>query len=389
MSSSTQLKGITWDHPRGYQPLEAISDQYQKLTGIKVTWSRRSLKEFGDTPVEELAARFDLIVLDHPYMGQAHSNKLLVNLTDHLEPSFLQEQERLSVGPSFASYRYNGNLYALPVDAAAMVAAYNKGAFENATFGFPTKLENLQEFSERLPVGKKIAIALCPTDCWCVFLTLCAQDSNGEVFSSKGVRTEPATKALLMLKEWQSFLHPASCEMNAIQLLDHMSTTEEIVYTPFVFGYTNYARTGFRKLLLHFDNVPKLQGSRYSSVLGGAGIAVSGQSTRTTEAIAFLKYLLNPPVYKSHYVKNGGQSAHVTDWVNESANFLCHGFFINTIKTLQQAYLRPRVPGFNVFQEKAADIVFEHITSSRSIASTIESINKLYNEHCHQETHLH
>ncbi|MCG8385332.1 MAG: carbohydrate ABC transporter substrate-binding protein, partial [Cytophagales bacterium] len=74
-----ELRGIAWDHPRGYEPLIALSEMYSEVhPEVRITWDVRSLKEFGDMPVEDLIGRYDLITIDHPYMGQAHANQLLL-----------------------------------------------------------------------------------------------------------------------------------------------------------------------------------------------------------------------------------------------------------------------------------------------------------------------
>src|SRR5690606_33464669 len=67
---STVLKGMTWSHPRGYDPMVAGSRLWQEKTGVAVTWEKRSLQDFETHPVEELARAFDLIVIDHPHVGQ-------------------------------------------------------------------------------------------------------------------------------------------------------------------------------------------------------------------------------------------------------------------------------------------------------------------------------
>ena len=42
-----KLKGITWDHARGYDPLIASSELYFKEKGIQVEWQKRSLLMTG------------------------------------------------------------------------------------------------------------------------------------------------------------------------------------------------------------------------------------------------------------------------------------------------------------------------------------------------------
>ena len=62
MTDKIELKGITWDHPRGYDPLIAVSKEYAKVNlNIRVKWDVRTLKEFGDMPIENLIGKYDLI----------------------------------------------------------------------------------------------------------------------------------------------------------------------------------------------------------------------------------------------------------------------------------------------------------------------------------------
>ena len=74
-----ELKGMAWDHPRGYEPLLAASNEFSRNnSNVLINWDIRSLKEFGDMPIESLIERYDLITIDHPYMGQADKNGLLL-----------------------------------------------------------------------------------------------------------------------------------------------------------------------------------------------------------------------------------------------------------------------------------------------------------------------
>jgi multiple sugar transport system substrate-binding protein len=376
------FRGITWDHPRGYDPLVAISEKYAAEKNIQVQWAKRSLKEFGDLPIEQLIDQFDLIILDHPYMGQADENKLLVPLDKALPAGFMAEQARQSVGPSFKSYRYNGNQYALPVDASAMMAASRPELVNSGHWNAPADLDELTASAKSFPAGKTMAMALCATDIWCVFLTLCAQFSEKEFFTADGLDEEVGMNAFDYLQKLKALMHPSSMRLNAIDLLDAMASGDEILYTPFVFGYSNYSRSGFRKALLHFANAPVKKNSRYTSLLGGAGIAVAAKSVHTTEALRFVEYLLEPALYSENYTSAGGQSAHLNDWHSETLNSLCNGFFRNTLATLAGAYVRPRLAGFNLFQEKAADLVHEAVDQSMPVSIAAKKLNKLYQLYC-------
>src|ERR1700691_4155025 len=83
--SKRVLRGMTWDHPRGYDPLVACSAVWEGRTGVSIEWDRRSLQDFESFPVAELAARYDLIVIDHPHVGQITREQCLVPLDEGTE----------------------------------------------------------------------------------------------------------------------------------------------------------------------------------------------------------------------------------------------------------------------------------------------------------------
>ena len=115
------LRGMTWDHPRGYGPLAACSAAWLGRTGARIEWERRSLQDFESFPVAELAARYDLIVIDHPHVGQVTREGCLIPLDAVLDAD---DPAPAAVGASLSSYRWEGLLWALPIDAAAQVQAW-------------------------------------------------------------------------------------------------------------------------------------------------------------------------------------------------------------------------------------------------------------------------
>jgi multiple sugar transport system substrate-binding protein len=377
-----KLKGITWNHPRGYEPLRAVAALWQIETGIEVTWDVRTLKEFGDFPIEKLVTIYDFILIDHPYMGEAAANKLLVPLDSCLNKSFMQFQGAQSVGPSFESYSFDGHWWALPVDAAAQVAAYRKDITVAINWELPGDIMRLNEAASQLPAAYKIGIPLCATDIWCVFLSLCAKYYGDKVFTENGIDVATGVWALEHLRLWKVFLHKGSFSMNPIQMLEYMSVNDDIVYIPFTFGYTNYARKGWRKKRVHFCNVPKYQKEEKSSLLGGTGLAIAAQTKQLNACIAFTKFILSADIQKGIYYKNGGQPAHLDAWLDKENNEDCSGFFSDTMDTITRAYVRPRIKGFNRFQESAADIIHAAVQHSNEGIKIIQQLNTLYQSHC-------
>ncbi|NJL92738.1 MAG: hypothetical protein HC915_02895 [Anaerolineae bacterium] len=118
------LRGITWDHPRGYAPLEALAPIYAARYGVQLTWERRSLKSFGATPLDALAAEYDVLVMDHPHVGMAVARQCLLPLDSLLDAALLETLASQSAGPSHASYHYAGQQWALALDAATHTSAW-------------------------------------------------------------------------------------------------------------------------------------------------------------------------------------------------------------------------------------------------------------------------
>src|SRR5919197_926223 len=107
MSDVQRLIGITWNHTRGFLPLVATAQRFAEIhTGVEIVWQKRSLQAFGDQPLEQLAPQFDLLVIDHPFVGYAAANPVILALDDYLPAEFLADQAANSVGKSYESYVY-------------------------------------------------------------------------------------------------------------------------------------------------------------------------------------------------------------------------------------------------------------------------------------------
>ena len=71
MSQGVQLRGVAWDHTRGYLPMVAAAQRFEDLfPDLRITWEKRSLQSFGDEGLDAAVEQFDLLVIDHPYVGE-------------------------------------------------------------------------------------------------------------------------------------------------------------------------------------------------------------------------------------------------------------------------------------------------------------------------------
>lgn len=373
-----QLRGITYDHPRGFEPLKASTVKFQKEhPDVSIHWDIRSLKDFEDYPVELLVKKYDLIILDHPCIGTCVKKELLVPLDEWLPTNFLEDQKKNSVGGSFSSYHWEGHQWALAIDAAAQVSAYRADLLEKYNVPVPKTWEELFELIRILP--KRVGIPLNPTHAYCSFLTLCAQIGGIHFWDElRGINPEVAEKSLNTLKQLVPFLHPVSLTANPIQMSDMMSHSDEIVYVPLMFGYSNYARLGFAPNVIHFIDIPTMNTEPEGSVIGGVGLALSSYSQHKQDALDYMLYVLDGECQRGLYFESGGQPGHRSAWVDPLINKQTHGFFENTLRTLDLSYTRPRMDGYITFQEEAGGIIHSFLRNECTSSEAIDNLTRLY-----------
>jgi multiple sugar transport system substrate-binding protein len=373
------LTGVSWNHPRGHDPMVATAEVYTRShPGVRIVWETRSLKDFGDYPVERLAERYDLILVDHPFAGTAASTRCLLPVDDHVAADYLADQEAGSVGPSYASYLYDGHLWALPVDAAGQVSALRPDLLDRPEPGSWEEVIDLAR-EQRETDKSLVAIPLVPTDAVLSFFSICASLGTPPFSGSSGVVDRPVgEEALAILERLAALAHPESLGWNPIRTLDQMSETDEIAYAPLLFGYANYARPGFRRHLIRFTNVPRDDhGLPQGAVLGGVGLAVSAKSANPHEAFAYARFVADPLTQRTTYFRAGGQPGHRSAWTDEAVNAAANCFFLDTLETLDHAYLRPTHAGYPAFQEEAGNVVHACLRGSLDIGDTLSQIDRL------------
>jgi multiple sugar transport system substrate-binding protein len=167
--------------------------------------------------------------------------------------------------------------------------------------------------------------------------------------------------------------------MNPIETLDRMSTDDNYVYCPLLYGYSNYARDGFREHLIGFTNIPALgnDGPR-GSTLGGAGIAVSARSSHVEVAADYAFWVASADCQKSIYFESGGQPGNAAAWTDDGVNAVSHSYFRNTYETLQRAWLRPRHDAYLEFQDKGGNYVNDFLAGRADVDETLNRLEEAY-----------
>lgn len=313
---------------------------------MRVTWRARPLQAFNDAPIAELAGHHDLVVLDHPHIGTAASSGALVPLDGALDAAFLAEQAAGSVGPSHHSYEWDGHQWALAIDAAAEVSAYRPDLLAQLEMAPPKTWGDALALARRARLrGQFVALPLIPADTLAHFLTMCANAGHPpcearEVVVARAVGREQ----LRLLRRLADLSHPQSPEWDPIGLLERMSRSDEVVYCPLLFGYSNYSRSGFRPKLVRFLPVPSAGRGPIGGLLGGAGLAVSATSRELQAALEYAAFVAAPETQRTLYFDHGGQPGHRSAWTDPAVNLASNDFFLDTLPGTDAAYLRRRDP---------------------------------------------
>lgn len=379
------IKGITWGHSRGYTPLVAAAQRFSELhPGITITWEKRSLQQFADYPIEELARVYDLLIIDHPWVGTAAVTKAVLPLDQYLPAAYLDDQAENSVGYSHQSYHYGGHQWALAIDAATPVASYRGDLMAKAGIGVPGTWAEVLEIARK----GRLAVPAIPIDLLMNFYTFCIAH-GAHPFQSKERLIDPAVgeAALDSMQQLYSQIDKRFFSANPIAVAEAMTATDDFWYCPFAYGYSNYARDGYarRQLtytdLVHFTSQPsrtEKKQTRLKSTIGGTGLAISATTQHPEQAIAFTKYVCSPTTQSTIYVEHGGQPGHKRAWLSEHPNRLTNNYFYNLLPAMERGYLRPRYHGYLQFQDHGGNPIRDFLQGKDSAKQALETLETLY-----------
>jgi len=376
--SEKLIKGITWGHSRGYTPLVAAAQRWNELhPDTTITWEKRSLQQFADYPIERLTRIYDLLIIDHPWVGTAAECKGVLPLDQYLTGEYLKDQTDNTVGASHRSYHYGGHQWALAIDAATPVASYRPDLLAAAGHRLPETWEEVLALAAK----GRVAIPAIPIDLLMNFYMFCIAHGT-EPFQNETTVIEPDTgkAALETMRDLYSTIDKKLFQANPIAMAEYMTTTDDYWYCPFAYGYSNYARTGYARHRLAYADLVTFKGAPLRSTLGGTGLSISANARHPLEALAFAQWLTSGPVQSTFYAEHGGQPGHRKAWTDQHLNNLTHNYFTNTLPAMDRGYLRPRYPGYLYFQDHAGDPIQEFLLNKRDAKSTLRTLDHLYQD---------
>ena len=335
----TAFRGLTWDHPRGHAPLAAAAER--SAGEIEITWDAQPLEGFESTPIPELARSYDLIVLDHPHLGEAVAADCLVPIADLLGDDAVARIAAATVGAAAASYDYDGRSYALPLDAATQVQVLHPGLTGDRPA--PETWAEVRALADEHPIALSLAGPHA-------LLTFCSIAAG--LGASPFEPGESRLAAFAILEELAACSRPSLRDANPIQLLEAMARERAAACCPLVYGYVNYARPADGREALRFADAPAL-----GSTLGGTGIALTRRCPLAPEWPSTSSRLLDPATQTTFIPEHHGQPAARAAWTDPALDASSGGFYSGTLRTTKAAWVRPRFPGYIGFQSRGSELI--------------------------------
>ena len=379
MAAKTLLRGITWNHSRGFVSVVATAQRFCEMRPeVEIVWEKRSLQEFADAPIQGLADDYDLLVIDHPWAGYAAFSQVLVPLQEIIPADFMADQAANSVGHSHPSYVFNGNQCALAIDAATPVASYRPDLLRRYNLQKPDTWSDLLALARQ---GRVIMPAI-EIDTLMNFYMLCA--TQGEppfVDDDWAVSDEMSLRALEQLRELASLCPRDIFNWNPIAVYEALSRREDYVYCPFAYGYSNYSRAGYSDNVLIFDDMVDIGGhGRCQSTLGGTGLSISTGCKSVEVACEYAMFSASPIIQRTIFFENGGQPGHRGAWTDDEVNRRSSNYFRNTLPALDRAYLRPRFPGYLHFQDQGGAPIRQYLMNGGDDRQVLAELKKLFQD---------
>lgn len=379
METKTVLRGITWNHSRGFVSVVATAQRFSEIhPQVEIIWEKRSLQEFADAPIQGLAEEYDLLVIDHPWAGYAAHSQALLPLQTIMPAGFMRDQASHSVGHSHASYIFDGGQCALAIDAATPVASYRADLLERHGLEQPRTWRDLLALARQ---GRVIMPGI-PIDTLMNFYMLCATQGEPPFVDDEwAVSDNMSLDALEQLRKLASLCPKSIFDWNPIAVYEALSRRDDFFYCPFAYGYSNYARAGYSDNALTFDDMVDIDGrGRCQTTLGGTGLAISSRCQNTEAARDYAMFTAGGEIQRTLFFENGGQPGHRSAWEDAEVNRRSNDYFRNTLPALDRAYLRPRFPGYLHFQDHAGAPIREYLMRGGSGPQVLAELKRLFEE---------
>ena len=350
------LRVLAWDHPRCLTPLAVAREEYRALTGIDLEISVRSLAGFGDDV--PTSGELDLVLIDHPHIGEAAAGGQIVALDGLLAAETIKDCRDGAIGPSGWCYEHEGSTWAIPIDAACQVLACSRA------IASPTTVSEVVTLAQARP--GRVALPLHPAHALSAFVSIVAALGADDAVTGFGEESL-AVDALEVMANLVALGPVAAHQWDPPAALAALEG-QAVDCIPWTYGYVGYD--------VQWADAPAWDtGGTPGSILGGVGMAVLSGANDPVAAATFAAWFGGAHTQRDIVTICGGQPAEVGAWA-ASPDPLCQA----TIRSMEAAVVRPRARWWPDLQIDAGELIREDLIAGVPANETAERLHERYDQ---------
>lgn len=374
------LTAVSWGHRRATAPLVALSSAFvERQPDAAITWQERPLASFEHQGIAEICAQADLVIFDHPFCGDIVEAGCMISCGELLGETHPSLRSAAYVGPTLESYRYDDSIWGAPVDAATQHALFRGDllAPDEVPLSWDEVLSLAREQKAR---GRHVAMAFAGPH---AILAVGAMMTNaGRPWQSQpqgrvAIDEQTLCAALDVLRELAVLGPPEALGWNSIAVHDAISTRQDIVYVPCVYGFATYGESDMKNRI-SFAGQPAFGGAAGAgSLIGGAAIGVSSTCRDVDLASDFVAFCLDGKTQSRALGRHHGQPAVVEGWQDAELDSRFNGYFSAVRQAMTNCVVRPRCPGYPEFQSRAGRLATDAVAGAIPIERAAARICEL------------
>lgn len=361
------LRGLTWGHRRAIEPLRASAAAFKAETGIEVDWRVRSLEDFEHQSFAQAVKTTDLIVFDHPHLGDVVTGNLLLPLHPLLGDEVALGEATSFIGQSLVSYRANGDTWAVPVDGATIHAVFRPDLMQALDVEVPRRWADAIALMKR--AKRRGYLALLSGQGHHLLLTLASIMANlGHRWlasgSGNGFELDRAALADALDRIDEALDagdRERSLTLNAIGVHELLASEPSTIYCPAAYGYAVYGLHRQWPFRLAFGPFPGPGPVPHvGTMIGGAGVGITHACADLVSASRYLIHLWRDETQRRIFARASGQPARIESWNDSEVDAMFNGFFTDTFATVATASIRPRFAGYSLIEQRLAATLQAH-----------------------------
>ena len=251
VSGRSSCAGITWDHERGRDPLLATAERVRgRDAGSASPGTCARCRASRMRSIPDLAQRYDLLVLDHPHIGEIVPTGALLPLDELLDAAFIADQAPTRSGRATRATSGTATSGRSRSTLPGTSAPTGPTCSSASAPGCPRRGTTSGSSTRRPAAGHaRLASASKAVDTLATWLTLRRTPASSptpdeERLAARATWRSSSSRRSRRLAEMPA--PPTRSPGTRSSLLEHMATADDVVYCPILFGYSNYSRPGFR-----------------------------------------------------------------------------------------------------------------------------------------------